>query len=453
MDFTLILLLILILIGAVNLYLIWLKSSSTSDLKQKSHQELELKNKNSELQIERLQGKLETTSDAVKKHDIELSKLRLEKEELIAELNVSITKNNENIKRLEINKEEIELVRLNLQKEFQLVANKIIKENTEQLSKSNSEKIGDLLNPLKEKISDFEKQVQDKYTLQLKDTESLKTEIKGLYNLNQQLSKDAENLTKALKGDSKKQGNWGEFILERVLEMSGLRKGEEYFTQHHDENIDGQTILPDIVIQLPENKHLIVDSKVSLLDYERFISAEDEDERQLHLKAHINSLKTHIKGLSNKNYHTSKSLNTPDFVILFIPIESSFSLSITHDPSLFNYAWEKKIVIVSPSTLLASLRTISNIWKIERRNKNAEKIAIESGRLYDKFVGFIEDMQKIGGRIDQTKKSYDDAMNKLQYGSGNLIRKAEHLRELGAKNTKLLATDLTQESDSKSIQN
>ena len=338
MDFTLILLLILILIGAVNLYLIWLKSSSTSDLKQKSHQELELKNKNSELQIERLQGKLETTSDAVKKHDIELSKLRLEKEELIAELNVSITKNNENIKRLEINKEEIELVRLNLQKEFQLVANKIIKENTEQLSKSNSEKIGDLLNPLKEKISDFEKQVQDKYTLQLKDTESLKTEIKGLYNLNQQLSKDAENLTKALKGDSKKQGNWGEFILERVLEMSGLRKGEEYFTQHHDENIDGQTILPDIVIQLPENKHLIVDSKVSLLDYERFISAEDEDERQLHLKAHINSLKTHIKGLSNKNYHTSKSLNTPDFVILFIPIESSFSFSITHDPSLFNYA-------------------------------------------------------------------------------------------------------------------
>ena len=324
-----------------------------------------------------------------------------------------------------------------------MLANKILKQNAEEFSKTNSEKISHLLNPLKEKLDGFEKQIQTKYDAQLKDTESLKTQIESLVNLNTKLSLEAENLTKALKGDSKKQGNWGEFILERILEMSGLRKGEEYFSQYSDENNEGKRIQPDVVIQLPEEKHIIIDSKVSLTDYERYISSITDEDQTLFLKAHLNSVRNHIKGLSEKNYQTSKNLTAPDFVLLFIPIESSFSLAISNDAELFNFAWDKKIVLVSPATLLATLRTIANIWKQERQNKNALVIADQAGKLYDKFVGFVEDLTKIEKGLNSANKAYDEAINKLQTGRGNLINRVENLRTLGAKANKQLPEEFS----------
>lgn len=390
-----------------------------------------------------LKGKLNAIENELAESKKQVQNLQNKKEELIAEMNVAITENENLQEKLETQKTEISELKTQFQKEFELLANKILKQNAEEFSKTNSEKISHLLNPLKEKLDGFEKQIQTKYDAQLKDTESLKTQIESLVNLNTKLSLEAENLTKALKGDSKKQGNWGEFILERILEMSGLRKGEEYFTQYSDENNEGKRIQPDVVIQLPEEKHIIIDSKVSLTDYERYISSITDEDQTLFLKAHLNSVRNHIKGLSEKNYQTSKNLTTPDFVLLFIPIESSFSLAISNDAELFNFAWDKKIVLVSPATLLATLRTIANIWKQERQNKNALVIADQAGKLYDKFVGFVEDLTKIEKGLNSANKAYDEAINKLQTGRGNLINRVENLRTLGAKANKQLPEEFS----------
>lgn len=390
-----------------------------------------------------LKGKLNAIENELAESKKQVQNLQNKKEELIAEMNVAITENENLQEKLETQKTEISELKTQFQKEFELLANKILKQNAEEFSKTNSEKISHLLNPLKEKLDGFEKQIQTKYDAQLKDTESLKTQIESLVNLNTKLSLEAENLTKALKGDSKKQGNWGEFILERILEMSGLRKGEEYFTQYSDENNEGKRIQPDVVIQLPEEKHIIIDSKVSLTDYERYISSITDEDQTLFLKAHLNSVRNHIKGLSEKNYQTSKNLTAPDFVLLFIPIESSFSLAISNDAELFNFAWDKKIVLVSPATLLATLRTIANIWKQERQNKNALVIADQAGKLYDKFVGFVEDLTKIEKGLNSANKAYDEAINKLQTGRGNLINRVENLRTLGAKANKQLPEEFS----------
>ena len=390
-----------------------------------------------------LKGKLNAIENELAESKKQVQNLQNKKEELIAEMNVAITENENLQEKLDNQKTEISELKTQFQKEFELLANKILKQNAEEFSKTNSEKISHLLNPLKEKLDGFEKQIQTKYDAQLKDTESLKTQIESLVNLNTKLSLEAENLTKALKGDSKKQGNWGEFILERILEMSGLRKGEEYFTQYSDENNEGKRIQPDVVIQLPEEKHIIIDSKVSLTDYERYISSITDEDQTLFLKAHLNSVRNHIKGLSEKNYQTSKNLTAPDFVLLFIPIESSFSLAISNDAELFNFAWDKKIVLVSPATLLATLRTIANIWKQERQNKNALVIADQAGKLYDKFVGFVEDLTKIEKGLNSANKAYDEAINKLQTGRGNLINRVENLRTLGAKANKQLPEEFS----------
>jgi DNA recombination protein RmuC len=390
-----------------------------------------------------LKGKLNAIENELAESKKQVQNLQNKKEELIAEMNVAITENENLQEKLDNLKTEISELKTQFQKEFELLANKILKQNAEEFSKTNSEKISNLLNPLKEKLDGFEKQIQTKYDAQLKDTESLKTQIESLVNLNTKLSLEAENLTKALKGDYKKQGNWGEFILERILEMSGLRKGEEYFTQYSDENNEGKRIQPDVVIQLPEEKHIIIDSKVSLTDYERYISSTTDEDQTLFLKAHLNSVRNHIKGLSEKNYQTSKNLTAPDFVLLFIPIESSFSLAISNDAELFNFAWDKKIVLVSPATLLATLRTIANIWKQERQNKNALVIADQAGKLYDKFVGFVEDLTKIEKGLNSANKAYDEAINKLQTGRGNLINRVENLRTLGAKANKQLPEEFS----------
>jgi DNA recombination protein RmuC len=341
--------------------------------------------------------------------------------------------------KLQTQKAELEEIQKKFTTEFENIANKILEKNSEKFTAANQKNISEVLNPLKEKINLFEKKVEDTYQKGLKDQTDLHAELKKLHDLNSKISEEASNLTKALKGDVKKQGNWGEVVLERILEQSGLNEGKDgYQKQFSDTSEDGKRIQPDIVINLPDNKHIIVDAKVSLLAYERAVNAVTEEERAGRIKEHLLSLKTHIKGLSEKHYQTARHLNSPDFVLLFIPIEASFSVAIQEDQELFSYAWDRKIVIVSPSTLLATLRTIASIWQQENQTKNAIEIARQGGALYDKFVNFVSDLEKIGTSIDASRKNYDAAFNKLKEGRGNLIRSAEKLKDLGAKTTKEL---------------
>jgi DNA recombination protein RmuC len=341
---------------------------------------------------------------------------------------------NENLaEKLENQKSEIEILQKRLTSEFENIASRILKERSDEFSISNHKNLTEILNPLKEKILLFEKKVDDTYDKELRDTISLREEVRKLTELNTRISLEANNLTKALKGDVKKQGNWGEVILERVLERSGLTKGQEYEREEVVDGADMSIQRPDVIIHLPDNKHIIIDSKVSLVAYERVMSAETDEHRGTYLKDHINSLRSHIKLLSEKNYQNAQNLNTPDFVLMFLPIEASFSIAVQGDGEIFSYAWERKIVIVSPTTLLATLRTITSIWKQENQTKNAQEIARLSGALYDKFIGFTEDMVKIKANIDRTSNSYDDAMKKMKDGSGNIIRTAEKIKELGAK--------------------
>lgn len=341
---------------------------------------------------------------------------------------------NENLlEKLENQKIEIENLQKRLTTEFENIANKILKERSDEFSVANHKNISEILNPLKEKIQLFEKKVDETYDKELRDKISLREEVRKLTELNTRVSEEANNLTRALKGDVKKQGNWGEVILERVLERSGLTKGQEYEREEVVTGADNSVQRPDVIIHLPDNKHIIIDSKVSLVAYERFMTSESE-ERQLHyLKEHINSIRGHVKLLSEKNYQNAHDINTPDFVLMFIPIEASFSIAVQGDGELFSYAWERKIVIVSPTTLLATLRTISSIWKQENQTKNAQEIARLSGALYDKFIGFTEDMVKIKANIERTSGAYDDAIKKMKDGTGNIIRTAEKIKELGAK--------------------
>jgi DNA recombination protein RmuC len=336
-------------------------------------------------------------------------------------------------------KQEMEDLQKKFTTEFENIANKILEKNSEKFTATNQKNMGDVLNPLKEKIELFERKVEDTYKQGLKDQTDLRAELKKLFDLNSKISEEANNLTRALKGDVKKQGNWGEVFLERILERSGLNEGTQgYEKQFNDTAEDGRRIQPDIVINLPDNKHIIVDSKVSLIAYERAVNAETEVDRAKHVKDHILSLKTHCKVLSEKHYQSARHLNSPDFVLLFIPIESSFSIAIQEDQDIFSYAWDLKVVLVSPSTLLATLRTIASIWQQENQTRNAMEIARQGGALYDKFVGFITDMEKMGKSISNTQSSYNDAMNKLHTGSGNLVSRVESIKKLGAKTTKEL---------------
>ncbi|NCB06939.1 MAG: DNA recombination protein RmuC [Bacteroidia bacterium] len=370
----------------------------------------------------------------------DLQKIREENTVLVGRLEKAKVEYLNLQEKLQQQKAELEEIQKKFTTEFENIANRILKKNSEEFTAANQKNIGEVLNPLKEKIYLFEKKVEDTYQKGLKDQTDLRAELKKLYDLNSKISEEAGNLTKALKGDVKKQGNWGEVVLERILERSGLNEGTQgYQKQFSDVSEDGKRIQPDIVINLPDNKHIIVDSKVSLIAYERAVNSATETERAANIKEHLVSIKNHIKGLSEKHYQTARRLNSPDFVLLFIPIESSFSLAVQEDHELFSYAWDQKIVIVSPSTLLATLRTISSIWQQENQTRNAMEIARQGGALYDKFVNFVGDLEKIGSGIDASRKNYDAAMNKLKDGQGNLIRSAEKLKELGAKTNKELS--------------
>jgi DNA recombination protein RmuC len=361
---------------------------------------------------------------------------RRKNEELNNRIARAETENKILIEKLETHKKELEEIQKKFTTEFENIANKILKQNSQEFTSVNQKNIGDILNPLKEKILNFEKKVEDTYQKGIKDQTDLKAELKKLYDLNSKISEEANNLTRALKSDSKKQGNWGEVILERVLERSGLVKGQEYDTQVTARNESGEMLRPDVIVRLPENKHIIIDSKVSLVAYEAYINNENQDLRDGYLKQHIDSIKNHVKGLSEKNYTNASLFDTPDFVLLFMPIESAFSAAIQADVDLFNFAWEKKIVMVSPTTLLATLRTVASIWKHEKQTQNAMEIASQGGALYDKFVGFLKDLEDLGLQIGRVSKTYDEAKNKLSDGRGNIIRQVEALKKLGAKTTK-----------------
>ncbi|MEJ2883932.1 DNA recombination protein RmuC [Pedobacter sp. GR22-6] len=324
--------------------------------------------------------------------------------------------------------------------EFEYIAGKLLEEKSLKFTEQNRANLDLILNPLKENIKAFEEKVEKVYKSESDERNVLKGVISQLMDQSKQIQEDANNLTKALKGDSKKQGNWGEVILERVLERSGLIKDREYRIQTNLSAAEGNRVQPDVIIDLPDDKHVIVDAKVSLVAYERLVAADTDLERELYLKQHIASIKNHIQGLSGKNYHDLYAINSPDFVLLFIPIESSFGIAVQQDAELFNYAWDRKVVIVSPSTLLATLRTIASIWKQERQNRNVLEIARLSGSMYDKFVGFLGDMESIGKNIKQSQDAYDRALNKLSSGAGNLSNTSEKIKKLGAKATKQIDT-------------
>jgi DNA recombination protein RmuC len=321
----------------------------------------------------------------------------------------------------------------NFKIEFENVANKLLDEKSQKFTEHNRAHMDIILNPFKDKLKDFEDKVDKVYKMEAEERNILKGVITQLMDLNKQISDEAHNLTKALKGDSKKQGNWGEVILERVLESSGLIRDREYRIQASLNSVEGARFQPDVIIDLPDNKHLVVDSKVSLVAYERLVNCETEDDRKLFAKAHIESMRAHITSLSSKRYQDLYQITSPDFVLLFVPIESSFSIAVQLDAELFNYAWDKRVVIVSPSTLLATLRTIASIWKQERQNRNVLEIARLSGEMYDKFAGFIVDMEGIGKSIRSTQDNYDRAINKLSTGRGNLVGTADKVKKLGAK--------------------
>lgn len=331
---------------------------------------------------------------------------------------------------------QLEQSQIKLNKDFELIANKILEEKSNKFVEHNKANLDIILNPLKENIKAFEEKVEKVYKAESDERNSLKGVIGLLMDQSKQIQEDANNLTKALKGDSKKQGNWGEVILEKVLERSGLVRDQEYRIQASLVSAEGGRYQPDVVIDLPDDKHLIVDAKVSLVAYERSVSAESDEEREGYLKQHLASIKQHVQELSSKNYQDLHQINSPDFVLLFVPIESSFSIAVQKDAELFNFAWDRRVVIVSPSTLLATLRTIASMWKQERQNRNVMEIARLSGSMYDKFVGFMADMENIGRYMKQGQDAYDKAVNKLSVGSGNLTNTSEKIKRLGAKATK-----------------
>jgi DNA recombination protein RmuC len=426
-------------IGALILGLLlgyfYSKSKSENNLKTSDSQLLVV---NSELEY--LKRELEQTRDS-------LSIVRNEKEQVSIALARQENESQSLLSKLGEQKGEIERLQEQFTKDFELLANKILEEKTNKFTEQNKENLKTILSPLQEKIQLFEKKVEDTHKESIGFNAALHQQIRSLREVHEQMSKETLNLTKALKGDSKMQGNWGEMILEKVLEKSGLEKDREYFVQKSFDTADGTKVFPDVVINLPDGKKMIVDSKVSLVSYERYVNEIDDNIRAEALSSHLQSIKRHIEQLGEKNYHDLYQIESPDFVLMFIPIETAFSIAINTDTNLYNKAFEKNIVIVTPSTLLATLRTIDTMWTNQKQQDNAIEIARQAGALYDKFVNFMEDLIKIGKRIDDSKSEYSDAMNKLFDGNGNLVTSIEKLKKMGAKAKKSLPENILRRAD------
>ncbi len=360
------------------------------------------------------------------------------------------TQLNSKLEEIETQKKMITDMQSSLTKDFEIIATKLLEEKSQKFTEHNRTSLDIILNPLKDKIKSFEDKVESAYRAEAAERNTLKGSIEELMKLNKQISDEANNLSTALKGNTKQQGNWGEFVLEKILESSGLIEGENYVLQGEGMGLvdnEGNRFQPDVIINLPDDKHVIIDSKVSLIAYEKLVSSNDAESREKFIKEHITSLKNHVLNLSNKNYQDLIGIKSPDFVLLFVPIESSFSIATQHDKDLFEYAWSRKIVIVTPSTLLATLKTIASIWKQEKQTKNALEIARQAGTLYDKFVGFIEDLKKIGEQLNKTQQTYNEAYSKLHTGKGNLTSGVESLKRLGAKAKKQIDKNLLSEDD------
>lgn len=384
----------------------------------------------------------------------QLAQINADKENIRAEkdaLAISLTRKETDFENLwERNleqKQEVEKLQEKFTKEFENLANKIMEEKSLKFTEQNKENMKNILSPLQEKIHLFEKKVEDTHKESIDYHAALRQQILGLREMNEQMSKETINLTKALKGDSKMQGNWGELVLERVLLKSGLEKGREYEVQQSFVNEEGSRVFPDVVINLPDGKKMIVDSKVSLTAYEKYCNEEDDLLRSVHLKEHVNSIKRHVEQLGDKNYHDLYQIESPDFVLLFIPIEPAFALALNEDTALYNKAFKKNIVIVTPSTLLATLRTIDSMWSNQKQQENAWEIARQAGALYDKFDGFVNDLVLVGKKMDEGKKAYEDSMKKLYTGNGNLITSVEKLKKMGAKAKKSLPENILKRAE------
>lgn len=420
-----------------GLYLQKLKVRSTESVWKEREQQW---NKNSlELKV-----RLQETED-------NRNQLQLEKE-LLGQKIVRLEGLNDNLTRLHSEqKEETNKLQQKFTKEFENLAHKILEQNSSKFTEQNQKNINQILSPLQEKIQRFEKKVEDTQKENISIHSALKEQLLHLQHQNIKITQEAENLTKALKGDSKMQGNWGELVLERVLEKSGLEKDREYTVQQSFQREDGSRVLPDVIINLPDGKKMIVDSKVSLTDYERYVNA-DEAEKQKHLQNHISSLRRHITQLSAKKYEDLYAMESPDFVLLFVPIEPAFAVAINQDNALYNKAFEQNIVIVTPATLLATLRTIDSMWNNEKQQRNAIEIARQAGALYDKFEGFVTDLEKVGKKMDEAKTEYHGAMNKLTHGQGNIVTRIEKLKKMGAKAKKSVPQKLLEKATEAEIE-
>ncbi|EGQ9805940.1 recombinase RmuC [Vibrio parahaemolyticus] len=374
----------------------------------------------------------------------ELGQMREQKSRLETQLREQQARheqmNQANAEKLEI----LEQAEVRLKQQFEHLANQLFEEKTAKVDLQNRQSLEGLLSPLKEQLEGFKKQVNDSFSQEAKERHTLVHELKNLQRLNEQMTREAVNLTQALKGDNKQQGNWGEVVLARVLAESGLREGHEYETQVNLQSEAGKRYQPDVIVHLPQNKQVVVDSKMALVAYERYFNAETDAERDRALNAHLTALRAHIKGLSMKDYHKLKGIQSLDYVLMFIPVEPAFQVAIQADPSLIKDAMEQNIILVSPTTLLVALRTIDNLWRNERQNENAKLIAQRATKLYDKLRLFIDDMEGLGGALDRANQTYQGAMNKLATGRGNVIRQAESFRQLGVEIKRPISSDLAQ---------
>lgn len=393
------------------------------------------------------QARLEALETELRGNETKIDKLIQERTELERENAKLSAEQQEARRRAEEHLQTLNESKKELQVQFENLANQIFAEKTKTFADQSRANLDTILTPFKEKITEFEKKVTEAYNTEGKERHSLIKEVQRLQELNQKIGEDAENLTKALKGDTKTQGTWGEIILERILEESGLRKGLEYDSQGGFRDTDGKLLKPDVIVHLPEEKDIIIDSKVSLVAYEKYMRAASDEERDRAIKEHLISINSHLKGLESKKYDELPGVKSLDFVLMFVPIESAFMLAIDKDSEIFRKAFDQNIMIVSPSTLLVTLRTIQNIWRYEHQNKNALEIADKAGNLYDKFVGFVDDLEKIGDQIDNTRKAYDGAHNKLVSGKGNLITRTQALIGLGVKSRKRLSASVVQEAE------
>ena len=433
------------ILGVVLAYFI-LKSSSVS---RKSYEELQQNFNQKEADFNKIIAEISAENKAQiqriteqqelnERQNSEIKDLQNDKNQLIG-LKSQLAAQNESLQQLlDSQKEEIVKIQEEAKLQFENLANKILEEKTLKFTEQNQQNLKNILNPLQEKITDFEKKVENTHKESIDYHAALRQQILGLKEMNLQMSKETLNLTKALKGDSKIQGSWGELVLERVLEKSGLEKGREYEIQKSFTTEEGNRVQPDVIINLPDGKKMIVDSKVSLTAYEKYINEEDDEQKNSFLKEHVNSLKRHVEQLGSKNYQHLYQMESPDFVLLFIPIEPAFAIALNEDTQLYNKAFERNIVIVTPSTLLATLRTIDSMWTNQKQQENAYEIARQAGALYDKFDGFVTDLVKIGKKMDEAKTEYEGAMNKLVDGKGNLITSVQKLKIMGAKAKKSL---------------